>query len=120
MVEGDYRTESGYWATERLLEQGVTAIFACNDLMACGVYRYAVEHGIQIPKNLSVAGFDDAEFSDVLAVPLTTVRQPSFTLGRAAAERLIAQIRGETVPQEPEVFPPELKIRASACPPKSV
>lgn len=75
VMEGDYRYDSGYQCAKQLLQQNPTAIFACNDMMAYGVYKAAEECGLSIPDDISVVGFDDLMFSSTLSVPLTTVRQ---------------------------------------------
>lgn len=73
--EGDYRYESGYQLAKELLQYNPTAIFACNDLMAYGVYKAVGEAGLRIPEDISVVGFDDLMFSETMSVALTTVRQ---------------------------------------------
>lgn len=75
VMEGDYRYDSGYECAKQLLKQQPTAIFACNDMMAYGVYKAVEEYGLTIPNDISVVGFDDLMFSSTLSVPLTTVRQ---------------------------------------------
>lgn len=72
---GDYRYESGYTLAGELLACHPTAIFACNDMMAYGVYKAVAEMGLKIPDEISVVGFDDLMFSETLAVALTTVKQ---------------------------------------------
>lgn len=65
---GNWEAESGYWLTKELLEldERPTAILAMNDVMAVGVMRAASEMNVQIPRDLSVMGFDNREFSDYL------------------------------------------------------
>ena len=75
VMEGDYRYDSGYECAKQLLKQRPTAIFACNDMMAYGVYKAVEECGLSIPDDISVVGFDDLMFSSTLSVPLTSVRQ---------------------------------------------
>lgn len=59
IYHGDYQIESGFLAAGELLDQGVTAIFACNDLMALGCIRKARQLGLTPGKEISVIGFDD-------------------------------------------------------------
>lgn len=75
VMQGDYRYESGYECAKQLLAEHPTAIFACNDMMAYGVYKAVEENGLKIPDDISVVGFDDLMFSSTMSVPLTTVRQ---------------------------------------------
>lgn len=111
---GDYHMETGYRLSGELIEQGVTAIFAGNDMMAYGVYKQAKERGIVIPQDLSVVGFDDLQFSQFMEVPLTSMRQPAYEIGACAVQKIIAWI--ERPEEEPESvrFRPELMARQSA------
>jgi DNA-binding LacI/PurR family transcriptional regulator len=76
-----------------------TAVFACSDMQALGVYQEAAARGLRIPEDLSVVGFDDITFSELASPPLTTVRQP---LARMAAEavRLLLDA-GDQIPGPP-------------------
>ena len=66
-----------------------TAIFAGNDEMAAGVLHAARREGIEVPKELSVIGFDDFQIASRVWPPLTTIRQPTREIGRMAAEKLM-------------------------------
>jgi LacI family transcriptional regulator len=87
---GKYDFESGSQAAQALLtlDPAPTAIFASSDDMAAGVLATAHQMGFNIPKQLSVAGFDDTDLAAVVWPPLTTIRQPVRALGRAAADLL--------------------------------
>ena len=76
-----------------LLEEDITAVFCDDDILAGGVYLAARERGIEIPRDLSVVGFDDLDFARVLAPPLTTVAADAEALGAAAFEALEARPR---------------------------
>ena len=112
IAEGDYKAESGYELTKPLLDQGVSAIFAFNDMIAYGVMRYMSEIKKNVPNDLSLVGFDDIYFSQMMQTPLTTIRQPAFELGRTAVRKLLKMINGEPVERR-TVFEPELIIRES-------
>ena len=74
-----------------------TAYFADNDLISAGALRALKEAGYKIPEDISMIGFDDMPFCEVLDPPLTTMNVPKQKLGAMAVERLIALIRkGET------------------------
>lgn len=124
-IESDYIQEarfdrdSGYHAAKRLLRMlpRPTAIFACNDLMALGVLMATRELGIQCPEELSIVGFDDLDFAEFTAPALTTVHQPGYQLGTAAARLLLERIAGSTQESQRLVLPTELKIRQSVAAP---
>ena len=115
---GDELPESGYAGAEQLLEQEhpPTAIFAFNDLMAFGLLHYAHKHGILVPKQLSVIGFDDMMMANYSNPGLTTIRQPKYELGHEAAEILLERVQGDTSPVTHLVLPTELVLRASTAP----
>jgi LacI family transcriptional regulator len=94
-----------------------TAVFCANDMLALGLLRGLNQAGVSVPGDLAVVGYDDIEFAADAAVPLTSVRQPKYQLGRAAAELLLDEADR---PAEHEhrriVFTPELVVRASSGP----
>ena len=71
-----------------------SAIFAANDEMASGVMKVIIDSGYEVPKNFSIAGFDDTPVSQMLNPPLSTIRQPLEKMGELAAKKLIAQLEG--------------------------
>jgi DNA-binding LacI/PurR family transcriptional regulator len=94
-VEGDWTAQSGELAFRKLHELNpmLDAVFVCNDQMALGVLMYAYAHGLNIPSDLAVAGFDDTPESAFFIPSLTTVRQPLKELGAAAVREMITMIR---------------------------
>ena len=90
------------------------AVFAANDLVALGVLQALVEDGrMRVPEEISLVGFDDIAFAAAAAVPLTSLRQPSATIGRTALRVLLEEAAGpELIPRQ-TVFQPELIIRRS-------
>jgi LacI family transcriptional regulator len=92
-----------------------TAVFCANDVLALGLLRGLGQAGVSVPGDLAVVGYDGIEFAADAAVPLTSVRQPKYQLGRAAAELLLDEADR---PAEHEhrriVFTPELVVRASS------
>jgi DNA-binding LacI/PurR family transcriptional regulator len=91
--ETDYTSLGGYRATNRLLDRapGVTAIFAVCDEAAIGAMQALADRGASVPDDVSVVGFDDLPPSALLG--LTTIRQPIYEVGAAAAARLLEWIR---------------------------
>ncbi len=86
IVRGDFNIISGVNCANRLLEMEnrPTAIFACNDLMAMGVLQSAYNHGLKIPDDLSVVGFDDIYWSKYTTPPLTTIKLPIHQMAEEA------------------------------------
>ena len=66
-----------------------TAAFCANDLLALGLLQEMVRHGVRVPDDLAIVGYDDIDFAAAAAVPLTSVRKPRYELGRRAAELLL-------------------------------
>ena len=116
LVEGGYTFESGLAAAEKLLsaKRPPTAIFCGNDEMAAGVYRVALRAGIQIPKQLSVVGYDDSTLASRLWPPLTSVRRDTRDTGRMAAAMLL---QPESASRPLASVRPHLVIRDSCQPP---
>jgi DNA-binding LacI/PurR family transcriptional regulator len=116
---GDFSIESGEQAGHALLTRSKrpSAIFALNDRMALGVMRAARELGISVPGELSIIGFDDIPMAAMALPPLTTVRQPGFALGGAAAQALFALLGGDAPPPA-AVVPTELIVRGTTAPPQ--
>jgi LacI family transcriptional regulator len=118
--EGAYTFDSGIAAARELLalKPRPTAIFAGNDEMAAGVYKVAHELGLQIPRELSVVGFDDSATALRLWPVLTSVRLPVRDMGRLAADKLFGRVeKNRPVDSEVTEVVPKLIIRESTAPP---
>lgn len=113
IFEGNYRLDSGFKGACKLIDKGVTAIFACNDMMAYGVYKAATSRGLKIPDQLSISGFDDIYTSEILQPSLTSVKQPAYEMGVAASDILIHLLEGKKVRDRQRVFEPILIPRES-------
>jgi LacI family transcriptional regulator len=115
VVDGAFDFDSGVAGARALLDlpDRPTAIFASNDDMAAGVLAVAHDRGINLPGELSVAGFDDTTLARTVWPPLTTIRQPMADLARTATQILIAG--GDITHKR---LPHELVERASVAPPK--
>ena len=83
VFEGNYDRESGKNAVEYFYNHGleIDSIFAFNDMSAYGVYNGLKEYGLSVPDDISVVGYDDIFFSEILDTPLTTIRQPVYEMG---------------------------------------
>jgi LacI family transcriptional regulator len=117
--QGQFDFESGYSCAQRLLASTPrpTAIFASNDPMAMGVLSAAHEIGIDVPRELSVAGFDDSPLARHAWPPLTTVRQPITEVARLATEVLMHQLRGRSERVSDHRLKADLVCRASTASP---
>jgi LacI family transcriptional regulator len=96
--QGQFDYESGYSCARSLLSSGSvpTAIFASNDAMATGVLSAAHELGFEVPRDISVAGFDDSPLARHACPPLTTVRQPIAEVARLATVELMKRLHGRS------------------------
>jgi LacI family transcriptional regulator len=92
-----------------------TAVFCANDLIALGVLQTLHTAGLRVPDDLALVGYDDIEFAAAAAVPLTSVRQPAFLMGRRAVRLLLSEADPGHV-HERVVLPPQLTIRRSSSP----
>ena len=117
-AKGNYTFATGHAAGVQLLDtpERPSAIFACNDEMAAGVLHAARERGMEVPRDLSIVGFDDTAIAAHIWPPLTTVRWPIAAMARSAALKLI---KPEAAAQQPALFLSDLIIRASADAPKA-
>ncbi|MCG5026973.1 LacI family transcriptional regulator [Anoxybacillus flavithermus] len=117
IVYTDYSMADGKRAAMELLQSTPrpTAIFACFDSLAVGIYQAAKDLGLRIPDDLSVVGFDNTILSSIIDPPLTTVAQPIEEMGKQAVDLLIAQIEGINHTKQRIILPPHLVVRESAC-----
>jgi GntR family transcriptional regulator, arabinose operon transcriptional repressor len=90
-----------------------TAIFALNDWLAVLAIQAMKQLEINIPDAISIAGFDDIDLAIHLAVPLTTVAQNPFAIGKRAAQLLLDRLTTPATSSKLEVIPTELRIRSS-------
>ena len=111
--------ELGFEPANELLTRGgdFTAVVAYNDIAAIGAIRAFMNHGLRVPEDISVVGFDDIQGAAFHNPSLTTIRQPLNQMGAVAARILLQRIRGQAT--FPDIVPihPELVIRESTCPP---
>jgi LacI family transcriptional regulator len=120
VVPGMYHEVSGLEAVNRLVaqQQPFTAIFAANDQMAAGAALGLYQHGLRVPHDVSLVGFDDLPNSVYATPPLSTIHQPAYELGRLAAASILQLIAGEQ--PSAQLPTPELLVRASSAPLPSV
>lgn len=114
-IRGDWTADFGYFAgTELARRRDFTAVFAANDLMAIGLMHGFRDAGIDVPRQVSVVGFDDIPVAAHVWPPLTTVHQDFPALGKRTVKVLLSQIRGEALPEFGPVAP-QLRLRSSSA-----
>lgn len=112
-----FSIDEGYRCARQILaaRDGCTAVAAGNDMLAVGCYRALDEAGLSCPDDMSVVGFNDMPFIDMLRPPLTTVTFSHQQLGAQAADLLIERLNGSTGPNKIVYVVPELIIRGSTA-----
>lgn len=96
MLRGDWSAQSGYQALlTQLPDLLPQALLVANDQMALGAMRALHQHGVTIPGEISVMGYDDTAESAWYQPPLTTVRQDLQLLGQVSVDQIVARLRGE-------------------------
>ena len=118
ITSGDFSFEAGARAVETLLasRHKFTALFCSNDEMAIAAMVTLSTHGLRVPEDVSVVGFDDIRFARYSNPPLTTVAQPKNQLGGEAMTLLIEMLNGSDALPRKRVLPTELVIRKSTAP----
>ena len=119
VLVGDWTSRAGYDLGRRLLDEvaGVSAIFVANDQMALGVLRALHEAGLEIPRQVSVVGFDDIPEAPYFTPPLTTVRQDFAEVGRRSLRLVLDMMESaDGQPRSPALVVPELILRSSTAP----
>jgi LacI family transcriptional regulator len=112
---GNFTPQSGVAAMDELLQvqPRPTAVFVASDTVALGALQCLRRHGLRIPEDLAVVGFDDIPLVEFIDPPLTTVRLPAFGLGWGAGELLTRMIAGEEINNPQVILETELIVRES-------
>ncbi|WP_434443858.1 LacI family DNA-binding transcriptional regulator [Lentzea sp. E54] len=115
-AEGGFTAESGASAMHRLLAEcpDLDAVFAANDLMAQAAVGVLQEHGLRVPEDVAVVGFDDSAPALACRPQLTTIRQPVERMAAQMADLLLADLDEPGQRPKSVIFEPELVVRASA------
>ena len=118
VIFSGFHESDGQRGMEQLLRRNPPpdALFAVNDPVALGSYEAIKQAGLRIPDDVAVVGFSNNPISAVVSPPLTTIEQPSYEMGKYAAEILIRLLKGdnETTKESPLVLNTRLIKRASA------
>lgn len=120
VIAGDLTRTGGHAAAHALLDQvpDLTAVVACNDLMAIGAMAAIQERGLRVGDDIAVGGFDDIPAAEHAVPPLTTVNQPIFHIGERLMDMLVRIIAQEPPEQTQILIEPTLAIRASSGQPR--
>lgn len=117
VVEASLQEKGGYEAMSEILdlpqEKWPRAVFAVNDPAAFGAIEAIKEKGLRIPEDIAIVGFSDDIRAELLPVPLTTVHQPAYEVGKQAAHKLLSLIEDENEKHENIEVLTELRIRSS-------
>jgi len=115
IIEGDFEFESGSQAAKKFIAmpERPTGLYIFNDIMSFSAISTFVDSGILVPKDMSIIGYDNIEFSAYFSPPLTTIHQPKRRLGKTAVELLFERMKNKD--HEPQTFTmtPELIERKS-------
>ena len=118
LYPGDFTLQSGHDAATKIIssEHRPTAVFCENDETAIGAMQCFKQAGLNIPRDVSIAGFDDISFSAFCDPPLTTIAQPAEEFGQSAVSLLIDLLEGKITKAPKVIMPFELVVRASTGP----
>lgn len=117
LARGDWTRQGGRHAMRQLMElpERPDAVFCANDLMAIGAMDVARELGLEVPRDVAIAGFDDVDAATIVTPQLTTVRNPAYEAGRTAGDLLLSRMSGRyTDAGRTVVIPCPIVVRDSA------
>jgi DNA-binding LacI/PurR family transcriptional regulator len=108
-----FTIEGGRAAALSLLDRGATGIVCASDLMALGAIQACRSRELNVPRDVSVVGYDDSPMMAFTDPPLTTVRQAVDSMCKVAVRALLGQLAGRSMPRREYLFHPELVVRGS-------
>jgi LacI family repressor for deo operon, udp, cdd, tsx, nupC, and nupG len=119
--DGDFSLAAGFKSAQSFarLADRPTAVFCMNDEMAIGLIHGLRSLGIDVPGQISVAGFDDIDFARFASPPLTTITQPAEEIGRTAMSVLYGLLQGVEPERRDYVLATEFVVRHSTAPPRA-
>lgn len=115
IVEGEFNMTSGYKLVSKWIEEGKlpTAIFAADDFIALGAINALINHGLSVPEDVSIIGYDDQQFASQYVPQLTTIKQPEQKIGEKGVEILMKMIMNKQKIKQNYRLKPELIVRHS-------
>jgi len=105
---------------ELLRHKGVTAVIAYNDQCAIGLMDYFQRHGVRVPEDISVTGFDDDRLAGLAQINLTTINPSQLDQARLAVERAVERAEGSRAKRTIQVADAHLTVRGSTGRPRAV
>lgn len=116
VVHGNLLRSGGYYGTFQLLDENpeITAVIACNDLMALGAMSAIQGQGRRVGLDIAVAGFDDIPSAEYSHPTLTTIRQPIYEIGQRLVNMLLSLIKGHPLEDNQILLTPTLMVRDSS------
>jgi len=117
IVHGDFSVESGKASMTKLLRgrERPSAVLCVNDFTAVGAVKAAIEHGLRVPEDISIVGYDDTPLATTVIPELTTVTQQTYELGKQSVHLLHRLISGEKA-KKVTILEPQLVVRQSTGP----
>ncbi|WP_027927911.1 LacI family DNA-binding transcriptional regulator [Amycolatopsis benzoatilytica] len=117
VVRSEHTDTAGEKAVRELLSAGMpTALLAGNDFNAVGAISALEEHGLRVPEDVSVVGYDNTSLASLRHISLTTVDQPRTEMGRLAFDALLERVRGERAEPVRHLLHPSLVVRSTTGP----
>lgn len=113
LFTADMTQAGGQKVAKQVFDSRASAVFCANDLIAVGVYEQANLHGVHLPHDLSIVGFDDISFAQILSPKLTTIKQPLEQMAQIATQRLVDMIKHKELAFEPLTLPLTMLVRQS-------
>lgn len=113
IISDNFSIKAGMNCALKLIDKKVTAIFAFNDLIAAGAYKICKTHGMIIPNDVSIIGYDDIIISEILDTPLTTIHQPIEAIARETVTLLLNRIDKNELYKKDIIIQPWLVERQS-------
>lgn len=112
---GDYKMQSGYDCMKKLYSKHkeITGVIAANDLMAIGALNYLIREGVNVPKDVSIVGFDNIEISESITPSLTTIEYPMERISEIIIDLILRQIKDKDRNAEVVSLYPKLIVRES-------
>ena len=113
---GGFLPQDGFGIMKEILDQNhkIDGLFAANDQMAIGAMKAILEHGLKIPEDIAVVGFDNIFVSSMISPTLSTINVPKYRIGKTAAEILINTIENPDTPAENRIIQTNLIVRQSS------
>lgn len=115
IIKGRFIDDTGYELMKKIPDNGPlpTGVIACDDLLAFGAIKWLMEHGLRVPDDIAVAGFNNVPLSDYFVPSLTSVEVNAFDLGTKALELLMTNINSKTKSYNRAIVPAQLVLRNS-------